>query len=211
MTEIFPLRSRQLERQKRAQTWQHVGAAILLMTTAWTHLTDPHHHAVVLPVLEMIAAAGVIVMAAVEQRRKHHARVGWFEIAGAAMLFVEAIAKLDERHHRLFYVLQFLPPIILLTLGLLEGKIRGGTRFEANDDSFFVRTRALFGRRVKWEGLRTYRITSDVIELFGDRGRKAKIKLKNIYEPEAASAWAEEQFTRRGLRAVEKPPTSSGG
>lgn len=211
MTETFPFHSRRLDRQKRAQTIQHVAAAILLITTAWTHLTDPHHHSVVLPVLEIIVAIGVLVMAVIEKRRKHHARIGWFEIAGSVMLFVEAIAKLDERHHRLFYVLQFIPPLILLVFGLMEGRIREGMRLEANDREFLIRTRALFAKRVKWDGLRTYRIANGVIELIKENGAKKVIGLKDVEEADAAAAWAEQQFIRRGLRAAETPRESSAG
>ncbi len=111
MSEIFPVRSKRVDRVKRVQTLQHVLAAILLMTTAAGHLGHG-----ILPWLEMATGIALIVTAIVEKVRKKHARVGWLELAGAAMTYVEAIAKLKEPHHLSFHILTFIPPTILLAL-----------------------------------------------------------------------------------------------
>jgi len=198
-TETFPIRSLRFERAKRVQTAQHVIAAVLLITAAIAHLTDPKSHHVVLPVLELLAGATLIGAAILDRFRKTHSRVGWVELAGAAMTFVEAIAKLQERHRLLFHVLTFIPPAILLFFGLFEERLNKRPSLGVTDDAFELRLRLLFKKRVPWKGLRAYRITPTHIELHGDDSKVTKLKIKDIREPEPAMAWAKEQFEKRGL------------
>ena len=210
--EIFPVRSKRIDRAKRMQTFQHLLGAFLLIVTAYGHLTDPAHHAVVLPLLEIAAGAALIVAAIFERVRKHHARVGWLELAGAAMTYVEAFAKLREPHHPSFHVLTFIPPTILLLFGLFDSQIRAGMRFEANDDAFFARMRPIRSHRVPWEAIRSYRITTSHLEIVRHDDRVKRLKLKDLYDREAAEAWLIGQFTKRGVPAApQTAPTSSAG
>jgi hypothetical protein len=200
--EIFQLRSRRFDRAKRLQTVQHVIAAILLITTANGHLSDPKHHDLALPLLEIAAGAALIVAAIVDKIRKTHARVGWLELAGSAMTYVEAFAKLKEPHHLSFHILTFIAPTVLLLFGLFDARIRSGMRFEANDDAFVARMRVIRWHRVPWKTIESFRITPTHLELQRAGGRAKRLKLKDLYDREAAAAWLADQFTRRGVPAA---------
>ena len=209
--EILPIRSRRTERVKRVTTVQHAFAAFILITTAYGHLTDAKHHNVVLPVLEILAAAGLFFAVVVEKVRKTHPRVGWLEIAGGIMTGVEAVAKLREPHHLLFYILSFVSPVILILLGIFDTRLQQGLKLEANDDAFEARLRIAWKHRVKWAGLKSYRITPTHIEFTRENGAIKRIKVKDLYDRENAMAWAEEQFRMRGLAADPQtaPPSSA--
>lgn len=197
--ETFPIRSRRFDRAKRAQTIQHILGAFLLITAAVTHLSDEKSHHVVLPVLEMLAGATLIVTAIVDRFRKTHARVGWVEIAGALMTGVEAVAKLQERHHLSFHILTFIPPAILLLFGLFEERMRKRPYLGATDDAFEMRLGMRWTRRVPWEKLRAYRITPKHLELHRTDDKVTRLKLADLHDPEPAIAWATGQFEKRGL------------
>jgi len=210
--ETFAVRSKRIDRGRRVQTAQHVLAALILILTAYGHLTDPKHHDVVLPILEIAAGIALIVTAIVEKVRKTHARVGWLELAGAAMTYVEAFAKLREPHHLSFHILTFISPTILLLLGLFDSRIRAGMRLETNDDMFYARLRLMRSHRVPWETIRSYRITPTHLELTREDDSVKRLKLKDLYDRDAADAWLVAQFTRRGVpEASQTPPVASAG
>jgi len=209
--EVLPIRSRRVDRVRRVQTLQHVLAAVILILTAWGHLTDPKHHDVILPLLEIAAGAALIVTAIVEKIRKTHARVAWLELAGAAMTYIEAIAKLREPHHLSFHILTFVSPTILLLFALFDARLKAGLRFETNDDGFLARLRVIYAHRIPWTELRSYRITPTHLELTRENGRVKRIKLTDLYEREAANAWLEAQFTKRGVAADPRTPAPSSG
>ena len=210
--ETFAVRSKRIDRGRRVQTAQHVLAALILILTAYGHLTDPKHHDVVLPILEIAAGIALIVTAIVEKVRKTHARVGWLELAGAAMTYVEAFAKLREPHHLSFHILTFISPTILLLLRLFDSRIRAGMRLETNDDMFYARLRLMRSHRVPWETIRSYRITPTHLELTREDDSVKRLKLKDLYDRDAADAWLVEQFTRRGVpEASQTPPVASAG
>jgi hypothetical protein len=198
-TDIFPIRSRRFERAKRVQTLQHVAAAFLLITAALAHLTDKSSHHVVLPVLELIAGITLIGAAIHDRFRKTHSRVGWVELAGSAMTFVEAIAKLAQPHKILFHVLTFIPPVILLFFGLFEERLRRQPGIRVDDEGFEVRQGLLFRRRVRFEGLSGYRITPTHVELMHEDGRTTRLRTTGILNRDEAMEWLAGQFERRGL------------
>jgi hypothetical protein len=199
VTEVFPIRSRSFARAMRVQKIQHLAAAAILIMAALSHLTDPKSHHVVLPLLELATGIALIGVAIVERFRHTHARFGWFELAGAAMTFIEAMAKLNEPHKPLFHVLTFIPPVLLLFFGLFDARIRKGLRMEANDEAFLLQTRIFRRRRIRWDGLRTYALGPTSIDLTHEDGRTFRLKTKDLDNREEATAWAEEQFVRRGL------------
>lgn len=197
--ETFPIKSRRFERAKRMQTLQHVFAAFMLIIAAVAHLTDEKSHHVVLPLLELLAAVTLIGAAVRDKFRKTHSHVGWVELAGAAMTFVEAIAKLQERHRPLFHVLTFIPPTILLFFGLFESRLRRRPYIGVDDDGFEMRLRLLRKRRVRFEGVSGYRITPTHVELLHQDGRVTGLKTTDIENRDEAMRWLAEQFERRGL------------
>ena len=208
MTEVFPIESLRMARVRRMQTVQHAFAAIMLITTAWSHLGDPHSHSRILPLLEIATAVALLVTIVVEKTRKHqhNSRVGWLELAGAAMTYVEAFAKLSQKHHLSFYILSFIPPTILLFFGLFDGRIREGLRLAASDEHFELRLRPIRRRRFRWDDLRAYRMTPTHIELTRDGGKVTRVKVTDIRNRELAMAWAEEQFRTRGIPAAGEAP-----
>ena len=214
MREVLPIRSRRLDRARRVQTIQHVLAAVILILNAYDHLTDPLSHHVVLPVLEMITGLILIGTAIVERVRKTHARVGWFELAGATMLYVEAIAKLQDRHHLSFHILTFIAPTILLLFGIFDTRIREGLRMEANDDAFLVKTRVFRWYRVPWDKLQSYRFTDKHLELIRTDGRITRINLSDLHNADEARAWADKQLstalsTQHAALRPAPPPSSA--
>lgn len=197
--EVFRIESRRLARGKRVQSAQHVVAAILLIVAASSHLGGHSEH-IVLPLLEILTAVALIVAAIVQKVRKTHTRIAWFELAGSAMTFVEAVGKLRQPHHTLFYVLSFIPPVILFVFALFEERIHAGLRLEANDEAFIAQTHIFRRRRVPWQGLTTYAIAPKRLVLTRDDGQARSIPIADFANREEAMEWAEAQFAKRGLR-----------
>ncbi|HVR39893.1 MAG TPA: hypothetical protein VMU84_12425 [Thermoanaerobaculia bacterium] len=198
--DVLPIQSRRRARVKRVQIVQHTFAAGMLILTAVDHLTNTkEHHHLLLPMLEIAAGATMLGSVIIEKVRKTHARVAWVEFAGAAMMFVEAIAKTQQRHHFLFYVLSFIPPIMLLFFAIFDARIEQALSMKATDDALEVRLRVFWRRRIPWEGLTGYRITAKHIELRRDDGKLHRLRIADIVDREAAVAWAVRQFEQRGL------------
>lgn len=201
--ETFAVRSKRMDRVKRAQTLQHVMMAMLLITNAYGHLGHG-----ILPPLEIATGLALIVAAIVEKVRKTHARVGWLELAGAAMMYVEAIAKLRDPHHLSYHILTFVPPTIMLGFGLFDMQVRKALRFETDDDAFFARMRLIRSHRVPWESIHSYRVTPTHLELVRNDDRVKRLKLTDLYDRGAAEGWLVEQFTKRGVPAASQTPST---
>jgi hypothetical protein len=200
VTSTFLIRSKRYQRRQKFGWIQHVITALLLISTAWPHLRHEIHY---LALAELVAGVALIVTALVEKTRKTHARVAWLEIAGAVMMYVEAIANLYEPHHLSFRTVSFLPPTVVLVFGIFEHRLRERIRFVADDRTFSYHARLLRSTRIAWEGLRTYRMTPTHIELASFDGRVKRVKLKDVDNRAEAVAWAEEQFRERGLLPAE--------
>lgn len=197
--ETFPIQSRKLARARRVQTAQHVFGAFMLIIAAFAHLTDEHSHHVVLPVLELLAGATLIGAAVRDRFRKTHSHVGWVELAGSAMTFVEAIAKLQERHHLLFHVLTFIPPVMLLFFGLFESRLRKRPYLGVDDAGFEMRQRMLFKKRIEFADVERYRITPEQVELIRKNGKVFTLRRKDLINDAEAVDWLAAQFESRGL------------
>jgi hypothetical protein len=196
----FPIRSRKRLRRQKLGWIQHVITALLLVSTAWPHL---QHGINWIALAELVAGVALILTAIVEKVRKTHARVAWLELVGALMMYVEAFAKLYEPHHASLRTVSFLPPTVVLLLGLFDHRVRETIRFIAGDRAFEYRSRLFKWRRVAWEGLRTYRITPRHIEFVSADGRVSRVKITDVDNRVEALAWAEEQFRERGLLPAE--------
>lgn len=178
--EILYVKSLRRARMKRVQTGQHVLAAFVLILTAVDHLGNANEHHLVLPLLELLAGATMIGSVIVEKIRKTHARVAWVEFAGAALMFVEAIAKTQQKHHFSFYIISFVPPTMLLLFAILDARIERALYLKADADALELRLRLLRRRRVPWEGLTSYRIGEKAIELFTADGKTHKLRIDDI-------------------------------
>lgn len=201
--EVFYIKSRRAERMRRVQTVQHLFAAIVLISAAWEHLRAPHGHVALLPVLEL-AAGGALIASVIAERVRHHrggghGRIAWVELAGAAMVFVEALAKLQEKHHFLFYVLSFVQPAILFFFAIFDLELAKRRYLKADEAGFEIRTRLLFRRRAPWTTLREYRIEPKAIVLTDAAGRVRRFRTRDIANRDEALAWVREQFARRGV------------
>ena len=200
--EILIIHSRVAERVKRGQMVQHVLGALLLANAAFGHLRSPHSHAVALPLLEIAASAGLII-AAIREKVRHargagHEKVAWIEIAGAAMGFVEAAQRTQERHHLSFLILSFVQPLILLMFGFLDARLWSKRYLKVDDAGFEIRLRR-WRRRVHWKDVRSFRMCEKAVEFTLTTGRKRTIKLRDAKECDQAMLWLEEKLTQRGI------------
>jgi len=195
--ETLPIQSLRAERMKRVQTVQHVFGAMLLISNGWSHIK--HAGAEVLPVLEVLSGA-VLIFAAIRERfHKGHSRVGWVELAGSAMMFVEAIHRLGERHHLLLYILWFIPPVMLALFGIFDVRMQQLPKMIATDDHLKMRIRLLGLRRIRWSDFSAFRFTPKAIELQAESGKTKRLPLRHVKNRDEVVAWVREQCLRRGL------------
>jgi hypothetical protein len=206
VSETFPLISIRADRVKRRQPIQHVVAAMLLVYTGYDHLQHSAH--VALPVAEIVAGLTLIALVATARfrQRSEHGGMAWVELAGAGMMFVEAIAKLEERHHRSFYVLSFVAPTVLLLFALFDAQINAMRRMKADEERFEMRVHLFWRRAVRWEDISSWSRSPDAIDMKLRDGGTKHFRFKAVGNREAAMDWAVAQFTRRG--AAEDLPGS---
>lgn len=206
--EVFRLESLRLARKKRLQGAEHVVGALVLISDGWTHF--PHH--VVLPISEMAAGLVLVLSVLIERvkqhRGAHHSRVGWVEIAGAAMLYVEAINRLFEPHTVALRVLSFVTATMVLMFGLFDVRLQQLPHLRATDDAFSMRLRLIRRRRILWADVKSAR--RDDANLYIERtdGRVVRWKLRDAKNRDAALEWAMEQFSRRDAISGEGTATS---
>jgi hypothetical protein len=194
--EILYVQSRRVIRAKRVQTVQHVFAAVILFSAGYQHL----HHNPLFATCEILAAVLLIGAVVVEKLRHGHARSGgiaWVEFAGAVMMFVEAIDKLQQPHRFLFYVLSFVPPTMLLAFAIFDSQIARRHYIRVDDDGVECRTSIFWRRRVPWSAIRGYRRDGTAIR-FGER----KISLRDVIDREAAATWLMDALARRGIQIL---------
>lgn len=205
-TESFRIEPRWVDRAKRAQTAQHVIAALALISSAWPHL---EHGIALLPVLELLAGA-LLIGAAIRDRLRvrrgaHHEVVGWVEIAGAVMTFIEAMARTREPHHLSFLILSFVQPVMLLMFGLLDVHFASKRAITVDDHGVELRMRLIFWRRVPWSAMRSFRIAGHKIEFDLQDGRRRTFNLRNLKNRDAAREWLLDQLRRRGVDELPPP------
>lgn len=196
--ETFHLDSLRLERKKRVQTLQHLVAAVMMVYAAMHHLRE-HGHVTILPVLELAAGLLLIGTVARDRIRKTHTRVGWVEIASAAMMFVEALRNFDEPHTTAFRIASFLPPLVLLGFGIFEQQVHASIYLRAGEEHLTLRRRLLFARRFRWADVSSFRVQKDQIELLQKKGGTARVNLRGMRNATAAQEWAVAQLQRRGI------------
>lgn len=195
-SEVLPV---ELGRRRRAQTAQHALAALMLVSYAADHFSKPHAGIAWLALAEIGAALLLVVAVVRERRHKSHGGIAWVEIAGALMALVEAIERTQGRHHRSFIVLSYAAPAVLLIFALFDARISAMRYIKADDDSFEVRLRLLFRRRIPWKDVRAFRISGKAIECELTGGGTQRFKLSGVSDRAKALAWSAEQFRRRGI------------
>ncbi|MEA2569551.1 MAG: hypothetical protein QOI24_1552 [Acidobacteriota bacterium] len=204
----FRFKSRRFARAKRVQTVQHLTGALMLISAAIAHLSDAgEHHSIVLPTLELLAG-GLLVGSVVAEKLHHrkgttsHSAIGWVEIAGAVMAFVEAISRLQQRHHFAFYVLSFIAPLMLLLFGIFDLRLRTFRNFVANDEGIVRRSHLIHlavPKRYRWDSMKSFRVLPASIEVTERDGGTTTITLRDVVERDEAVAWFRDELTRRGI------------
>lgn len=190
---------------KKRQPIQHAVAALLLIYTGYDHLQHGLH--VALPIAEIVAGTVLIGFVIAERVRRHgkEGGVAWVEFAGAGMMFVEAIAKLDEKHHRSFYALSFVAPTILLLFAIFDAQINAMRRLKADDERFEMRTRIFWWRSVSWRDVTSWTRDEKSIEMKLRNGGTKHFRFGGIENRETAMEWAAAQFARRVSATNEVP------
>lgn len=199
--ETFHLESLRLARKKRMQTAQHFVGALIMIVAAAKHVGE-HGHLTLLPVLEIAAGALLVGTVLRDRVRKTHSRVGWVEIGGAAMMFVEALRNLETPHTTAFRIASFLPPLVLLLFGIFEQQVHASVYVRAGEERLTLRRRLLFARHFRWSDLSGFRVKEDQIELLRANGRSARLNLGGMRNADAAQAWVVAQLERRGVERL---------
>lgn len=179
---------------RRAQTAQHLVAAMLLLITG----RDRVHHDALLGTLEIITGGVLVGSVVMEKFRGHHdgrAGIAWVELAGAVMTFLEAIEKTRHPHHFIFYVLSFIQPMVLLLFAIFDAQISARRFIKADDRGLEVRFRPFYPRRIAWDEMPSYRVLEDKNQ-FGDRA----ISVNDAVDRHEAKAWIVEKVRARGVK-----------
>ncbi len=191
---------------KRRQPLQHVLAAGLLIYGGIDQLQRGSHSFV--PVAEIVAAAILIALVLYERVGHHHLStrgIAWVELAGGLMMLVEAFAKLEERHHRSFYVLSFVPPLILLSFAVFDTQVDAMRRLTSDDDRFVMRLRIFWRKSVAWRKVASWTLSATSIEVTLRSGRSTQFRFAGIENRQESMEWAAAQFARRVSAADEMP------
>jgi len=190
--EILRVQSRRATRARRAQTAQHLVAALVLVGGAFGHL----EHNRVLAICAMAAAAVLVGAVIVEKKRRHHhhAGIAWVELAGAAVMLVEAIDRTRGRHHTSFVILSFLGPALLFAFAAFDVQVAARRYIKVDDEGVETRMGLFFRRRVTWDEIRGRGI--------------AAIRLRDVLDRDEASAWLTAQLEKRAISA---DPSAAAG
>ena len=192
--EILRVQSRRAARMRKMQIAQHVIAAFLLVNAGIEH--GAHSP---LAIAEIVAG-GLLVVSVLRERLRggHQHGLAWVELAGAAMVTVEAIEKTRGPHHVSFVILLFIQPLVLFLFAVFDAQITQARYLKADDESLEVRLRLLFRRRVPWAKIRSFAVKGHTIALEGVRD----LSLRDVVDRHAAVQWTVEQLRRRGIESA---------
>jgi len=161
----------------------------------------------VLPALEIAAGAALVVLVIAQRLRQYLAvgGVAGVELAGAVMMFIEAFGKLEEKHHKSFYVVSFIPPLVMLAFAAFDAQINQMRRMKCDDDGFVMKVRLLWSRRVAWRDVDSWSRSAKSIDVTLRNGRTKRFRFNGVENRDAAMEWAAAQFTRRVSAPDELP------
>jgi hypothetical protein len=209
--ERFVIHSRRRERRRKGQHIQHAMVAVLLIADGFSSITDSHaHHELAVPILLLLA--GVTLLATLGYEKWHHYRHGhhdhhaasWVEMAGALLAVAEAAQRVHAgRHHVLFYVLNFLAPLMIAALAWAEIRGKAEPYMQVDEKGFALRMRLVLpSQRIAWRETKAFRVGEQFLEFMMLDGRVVKMKLSDVTNRADALRWATERFEQRGLAAV---------
>ena len=215
-TEILAVQSRRAQRRKRGQEVQHFLAAGTLIWTAIAHLRAPHGPHGLLPGFELLAGIVLIVALLRERfshREGHHQSIGFAEIAGAAMMFVEAVAKTREPHHLSFLVLSFLVPVLILGIGMVKVRANGLRYLKIDEEQLEARLGTFSRRRYQLCDLEAFCQRGEGVDLTIRGQNQRRIVLNGLIHPSEAVQWIATQLRARGVTELpaEQLPGGQGG
>ena len=162
--EVLRVQSRRATRQRRVQIAQHLLAAVMLISIGVEHGANS-----LLPICEIVAGA-LLIAAVIRERLRpghHGGGVAWLELTGAAMTTVEAVERTRGPHHVSFVIVSFLQPLVLFMFAIFDAQMSEARYLKADDDTFEMRLRILFRRRIRWENIRGFRVVGTAIEARG--------------------------------------------
>ena len=197
--EILPVQSRRAARMRKLQIAQHVIAAFVLVNAGIEH--GAHSPLAIAEIL----AGGLLVVSVLRERRQggHQHGIAWVELAGAAMVTVEAIERTKGPHHVSFVILSFVQPLVLFMFAMFDAQITQARYLKADDDYLELRLRLLFRRRIRWKDIRSFTVQGTTIMLEGARN----LSLRDAVDRDGAVQWTVEQLRRRGIKsAADQPP-----
>ena len=176
---------------RKAQVAQHVIAAFVLVKAGIEH--GAHSP---LAIAEIVAG-GLLVVSVLRERLRggHQHGIAWVELAGAAMVTVEAIEKTKGPHHVTFVLLSFVQPLVLFLFAMFDAQIAHARYLKADDRYLELRLRLLFRRRIAWTKIRSFSVRGTTIVLDGVRN----LSVRDVVDRDAAVQWTVEQLRRRGV------------
>jgi hypothetical protein len=185
---------------RKVQIAQHLIAALVLVNAGIEH--GAHSP---LAIAEIVAG-GLLIVSVLRERRQagHQHGVAWVELAGAAMVAVEAVEKTKGPHHVSFVILSFVQPLVLFLFAVFDARIAQARYVKAADDFLEVRLRLLFRRRIPWAKIRSFSVQGSTIVFDGAKN----LSLRDPVDRDAAVQWTVDQLRRRGIpeSAADQPP-----
>ena len=121
------------------------------------------------------------------------------------MMFIEAFGKLQEKHHKSFYVVSFIPPFVMLAFAVFDTPINEMRRMKCDDDGFVMKVRLLWSRGVAWRDDASWSRSPESIDATLRNGRSKRFRFNGVENRDEAMEWAAAQFTRRVSAPDELP------
>jgi hypothetical protein len=180
---IIPVRDRRVKIAERLDLFGHGVAAFALLTAAMDAAPGGTPAQRALAAVEFVGAAALAGAIVRELRRgedERPARIGWLNVAAAAVLFVEWYARWSTGGKL------FSPPLLggfaALALAFLHPLVQRRRRekwsLRMDDAGISLRTGRFRRAEARWSELRTIDATRDAVRLVTADGREQRISLR---------------------------------
>ena len=191
---IVPLRSKRRERALLMQKLQHAAPAFVLLAAGLHALSaEPHGFALGLAIFEIASSVlliGTVIRALRGARRPANARaslnahhgVDWIDIFTGSVL----LAEVAERYHLDRHIVRptLLLAIVLLTIGLLHGKIAARQQhrrtLRVDDEGLYVGGKPFRSIKVGWADVKSIDVGTRYATITLRGGRERKLDLPDL-------------------------------